>query len=210
MINLPGNAWWISSAQRETSVSNMIKLETQVGVSWASVKIKPQLKEPCCFHLVWRLWETITQSWPLIKHMDGRLSLVLKKQTSPLCLITLPLLLRMVIWYWLGFMRAHRSSSLLFHRTEWRSVLSWVSWPCACCIICCYGFAATCALNVRWGSWLRHHIVHFVIKQLFPAALRTETKHIHLYVDASAFLLFLSLSRLLFLGEQMFSGIVCN
>lgn len=46
----------------------------------------------------------------------------------------------MVIWYWLGFTRTHRSSSLLFHGTEWRFVLPGVSWPCAICIICCYGF----------------------------------------------------------------------
>lgn len=162
------------------------------------VKIKTWWWEACGNRLLLGLWETITQCWSMIKHMDGRLSLVLQKQTSPLCLITLPLLLGMVIWYWLDFMIAQCSSRLLFHRTERRFVLPWVWWPCESCIICCYGFIAARVLNLRWRSWLRHHIVWFVIKQLFPIAPRRETKLIRLCVEPSVHVLFFSLSPLLF------------
>lgn len=175
----------------------------------APVKVKTLWQVPCCHHLVRGLWETITHCWPSIKPVDGGLSLVQWKQTSPLCLITLSLLQRMVIWYWLGFMRAHRSSSLLFHRTIWMFVLPWVSWHCASCIISCYGTTAACALNVEWDSWLSCHIVRFLDKAIIshgPCGLSQKLSislFLHFCLSPISLIVYL-----LVLGQQMCNDVV--
>lgn len=61
--------------------------------------------------------------WPLIKLGQGRAVLGAAKTNIPPVSRNSPINTGMMIWYWLGLMRTHRSSSLLFYRTGWRFVL---------------------------------------------------------------------------------------
>lgn len=120
-----------------------------------------------CNHLVGGLWETITQSCSLIRHVDRgtgevcRLSSQLAKTNIALVShnsLTLP---RTVIRYWFGLTRARRSSGLLSQPTVWRSVFPGASWG----LLCKLYFSAVAALRraapwmLNGGSPFSRHIV---------------------------------------------------